>query len=110
MPQSAAQRRAYGPEWPAIRAAILARAGNACEGSSAYPDCRARNREPHPITGSPVVLTIAHLDHDAQAGRHDPERLAALCQRCHLTHDAKHHARNAATTRRRKMLTAELAV
>ena len=55
-----------------------------------------------------VVLTVAHMDHDAQVGRHDPARLAALCQRCHLTYDAPFHARNAAATRRRKMLTAEM--
>jgi hypothetical protein len=36
-----------------------------------------------------VVLTIAHLDHDAD--NHDVmlERLMALCQICHLRYDAK---------------------
>ena len=28
------------------------------------------------------------------------ENLRALCQRCHLRYDAKHHAKNAARTRR----------
>lgn len=32
-----------------------------------------------------VVLTIAHLDQDPRIA--DPDRLRALCQRCHLTYD-----------------------
>lgn len=47
-----------------------------------------------------VVLTIAHLDHDITNNNDD--NLAALCQRCHLTYDAKHHAANARKTRQRK--------
>jgi hypothetical protein len=46
-----------------------------------------------------VVLTVAHLNHDTTDNR--DENLAALCQRCHLRHDAKHHAKNAAKTRRK---------
>jgi hypothetical protein len=34
-----------------------------------------------------VVLTIAHLDHDASNWDVSDERLAALCQRCHLRYD-----------------------
>lgn len=33
----------------------------------------------------PVVLTVAHLDQDPRGD--DPDRLRALCQRCHLTYD-----------------------
>ncbi len=65
-----------------------------------FPACEAVNGEPHPITGSKVVLTIAHMDHDETHA--DPERCRALCQKCHLSWDAKHHAKNAALTRRRK--------
>jgi hypothetical protein len=36
-----------------------------------------------------VVLTTAHLDHDPR--NRDPDNLAALCQRCHLRHDAASH-------------------
>lgn len=53
-----------------------------------------------------IVLTVAHLDHDETNCADD--NLAALCQRCHLTYDAKHHARNAAETRRKAMQTADL--
>ncbi len=36
-----------------------------------------------------VVLACAHLDHDP--GNSRPGNLAALCQRCHLLHDAAEH-------------------
>ena len=36
-----------------------------------------------------VVLACAHLDHDP--GNNAPANLAALCQRCHLIHDAAEH-------------------
>lgn len=36
-----------------------------------------------------VVLTIAHLNH--QAGDDREENLKALCQWCHLNHDKEHH-------------------
>lgn len=39
-----------------------------------------------------VVLTVAHLDHDKNNNRFS--NLAALCQRCHLTHDRTQHALN----------------
>lgn len=67
------------------------RADNRCEW------CGAENYQPHPDTGSKVVLTVAHLDHDTRNNRFS--NLAALCQRCHLTYDADHHAANAKRTR-----------
>lgn len=36
-----------------------------------------------------VVLACAHLDHDP--GNSAPGNLKALCQRCHLMHDASEH-------------------
>lgn len=49
--------------------------------------CGALNGEPHPITGSRVVLTTAHVyDHRPEAA--SLLNLAALCQRCHNGHDA----------------------
>jgi len=47
-------------EWRAFRASIIERAGDRCEGTPDFPECRAANGEPHPETGSKVVLTIAH--------------------------------------------------
>jgi 5-methylcytosine-specific restriction endonuclease McrA len=81
-------RGRYPDSWGAIRVDILARAENRCEGSPQYPDCRAVNGAPHPVTGSRVVLTVAHLDH--QPENCAPENLRAWCQRCHNTYDAAH--------------------
>jgi hypothetical protein len=36
-----------------------------------------------------VVLVYAHLDHDP--GNSAPSNLKALCQRCHMIHDAAEH-------------------
>lgn len=92
----------YAEDWKSISERIrFERAGGRCEGSPAYPDCRAAHGEPHPETGSTVVLTVAHLDHDP--GNNADDNLRAMCQRCHLTYDAKHHAVNAARTRRRRL-------
>lgn len=96
----------YPPEWPDIVEGIRRRSGNRCEGSPAYPNCRARNRRPHPETGSIVVLTTAHLDH--QPENNDPDNLRHWCQRCHLTYDAKHHAINAARTRKARLADGDL--
>ena len=94
------------PEWRAFRASIIERAGNRCEGTDQNPDCRAANGEPHPTTGSKVVLTIAHMDWDETHA--DPERCRALCQRCHLQWDARQHGMNARKTRFRKAGQADL--
>jgi hypothetical protein len=87
MPIKPENKKRYPQNWATeIRPAILERAGNRCEGSPKYPDCRAQNHEPHPVTRSRVVLTIAHLNHKPEDCR--PENLRAWCQRCHLTYDA----------------------
>jgi len=87
-------------EWKAIRNEILERANHACEGSPEWPDCRAINYDPHPVTGSKVILTIAHLNHDPSDS--DRENLKAWCQRCHNKYDQPHRQANAAKTRRKK--------
>jgi hypothetical protein len=45
---------------------------------------------PHPRR-THVVLAAAHLNHDPSDNR--PRNLAALCQRCHMIHDADEHRR-----------------
>ncbi len=93
MPIKPENRHRYPKDWKAIRAMMLERAGHACE------FCGAMNNQPHPITNSRVVLTIAHLDHTPE--HCDPANLRALCQRCHLAYDAEHHQQTAYETRRR---------
>ena len=90
-------RANYPIDWEEISLNIRIRAGWRCEGSPRYPDCRAEQGQRHPVTGSAVVLTVAHLDHNT--ANNDPANLRAMCQRCHLTYDAAHHANNARRTR-----------
>ena len=85
----------YPKDWKQIRARILERDGHKCQ------FCGAANYEPHPITGSKVVLTIAHIYNPDPMDCSDGN-LAALCQRCHLRLDAKYHAQNAKATRAEK--------
>jgi len=107
MPIRPGERARYPKDWPLISHRIRERAGNRCEGSPGhYPDCRAENRQPHPVTGSNVVLTVAHLDHAPENCADD--NLMAMCQRCHLTYDARHHAANAARTRRQRKAVGDL--
>jgi len=102
----------YHPKWSLISRLIrFKRAGNLCEWCDA-PNGRLIYRlqkgksdwalapEGHEIDVMhedgvrfvKIVLTVAHLDHNKKNNRFD--NLAALCQRCHLTYDAKHHATN----------------
>lgn len=101
MPIRPENKARYPDNWKSeIRPSILERAGHKCEGSPDFPDCRAVNYEPHPETGSKVVLTIAHLDHTPE--NNEPENLKAWCQRCHLNYDKLHHMESSAKTRRSK--------
>jgi 5-methylcytosine-specific restriction endonuclease McrA len=90
-------RANYPADWEEISLNIRIRAGWRCEGSPRYPECRAEHGKPHPVTGSNVVLTVAHLDHNT--ANNDPANLRALCQRCHLDWDLDHHMSNARRTR-----------
>lgn len=66
--------------------------GDICSDTDSY-----LSTERHPIK---IVLTVAHIDHDSTHNTDD--NLAALCQQCHLRHDAKQHAANAKITRGQK--------
>lgn len=99
MPIKVENRARYPKNWKDITARIRERAGNCCEGSPAYPDCRAANGQSHPVTGSRVVLTVAHLDHMPE--HCDPSNLRAWCQRCHITYDAPRKAQDRAHNRLR---------
>ena len=129
MPIRPEAKALYPKAWKAIRAQILVRARNKCERcgrpngvavlvcsdgawnrfeweSAADGEWRdadgefTRNRSDEDKAVAHVtktVLTVAHLDHDPT--NNAPENLRALCQRCHLSHDAAERARNARRTR-----------
>ena len=95
----------YPADWKAISLRIRVRDGDCCKW------CKVKNGQAHPVTGSVVVLTVAHLGAakpDGSPGdKHDKmdvrdENLAALCQRCHLNFDRDEHVANAAKSRERK--------
>lgn len=98
----------YPKDWKAISKRIrFDRAQGRCECEGECGDrhgcngrCKALHGDPHPITGSRVVLTVAHLDH--QPEECGDANLKAMCQRCHLRYDAHHHATNARKTREAK--------
>jgi 5-methylcytosine-specific restriction endonuclease McrA len=95
MPIRPENKHLYPSDWPEIRARILDRADNHCE------LCGATNYEPHPLTGSTVVLTIMHLDHDPT--NNHPDNLKAGCQRCHNRYDAPMRAAGRRQRRREKI-------
>ena len=99
----------YPPNWKQIRARILKRDENKCrfcglrnhangyrngtgkfvelpEGH--YGDVDAEEGESNGWKSIKIVLTIAHLDHDAENWEVEDIRLASLCQKCHNTYDA----------------------
>jgi hypothetical protein len=83
MPIRPENKARYPADWK-LRSLFVRtyRAKNRCEW------CGAENGKPHPVTGSKVVLTTAHVfDHRPEAA--SLLNLAALCQKCHNGHDAK---------------------
>jgi len=101
------KRERYPANWPEISLRIREREGWRCKW------CGAENGRPHPVTGSKVVLTVAHLGVPKPDGtpgdKHNKmdvrdENLAALCQRCHLNFDCDEHKQNAARTRRNNII------
>ncbi len=87
MPIRPENRKRYPKIWPVISYCIRAdRARWFCE------NCGAANGKPHPVTGSKVVLTVAHLDH--QPENCSLQNLMAMCQRCHNSYDAAERRRN----------------
>jgi len=96
MPIHPDNRARYPKEWPEISHRIrFGRAAGQCEclgecGHDHGGRCGATHGDPHPHTGSKVVLTTGHRNHVPEDCR--DENLAAWCQKCHLSHDRHHHA------------------
>ena len=109
----------YPDDWHDISKQIrIERANNRCEctGECGYDHtiffdskerfidhrCIALNGKLHPISGSKVVLTVAHLGiakpYGIPGDKHDkhdvrPDNLKAMCQLCHLSFDFNDHIR-----------------
>ena len=82
MPISKEMAPRYPADWARRRRFIIQyRAQNRCEW------CGAENDQPHPETGSLVVLTLAHV-WDKSPEKASLLNLACLCQRCHNRWDA----------------------
>lgn len=97
--------KAYPDNWWGISSRIrFERAGGRCEwtGEADGERCTAEHGKPHPLTGSKVVLTVAHLNHDTTDNR--DENLMAMCQLHHLRYDVGFHAINSAKTRNEKRI------
>ena len=96
MPIREENKNWYPNDWK-VRSKFVrfVRANNKCEW------CGAKNYEPHPITGSKVILTTAHI-HDGIERPHQLLNLAALCQKCHNGYDATMRARGRAERRKNK--------
>lgn len=112
----------YHPEWKSrIRPDILERDGHCCKKCGVKNHsliCRYKDKNGNDkwcywpegmlseawtadgLKSVKIVLTIAHLDHDKENNNY--ENLAALCQKCHLGLDLKHHQKNARETRNKK--------
>ena len=95
MPIKPENKSRYPKNWKEIRQHILERASNKCEFCGVENHTYRLNE----TTGKEVriVLTVAHLDNTPE--NCDPSNLRALCQKCHLSYDAKFHAENAKRTR-----------
>lgn len=91
MPIRPENKSRYPKDWK-LRSRFIRfyRARNRCEW------CGCQNWHAHPVTGSRVVLTAAHV-HDHRPEAAQLLNLAALCQRCHNRHDIKHRARRRKT-------------
>lgn len=79
--------RNYPPDWRKISLRIREREGWRCKW------CGAENGQPHPQTGSIVVLTVAHHPDNNPLNCAD-DNLQALCQACHNRLDAPMRAEN----------------
>ena len=102
MPIKPENKHLYPPNWPEIVARIRHRSGGRCE----FVDenggrCEATQGNAHPITGSRVVLTVAHLDHFPPHCEDD--NLLDSCQRCHNLYDAEHRAQTRRAERNRQL-------
>jgi len=93
MPIRPENRDRYPKSWKQMVEQARERSGNRCECDGKCGDthendrCTAINGEPHPQTGSKVVLTLAH-EHGVPLEETSIDRMFHACQRCHNKYDA----------------------
>ncbi|ONK09287.1 hypothetical protein [Streptomyces sp. MP131-18] len=103
MPIRPENRERYPANWPEISRSAKEAAGwrCACTGQCGRGThagrCPNAHGQPAYSTGSLVVLTTAHLNHQPEDCRES--NLVPMCQGCHLHHDRGHHQVTAALTR-----------
>ena len=101
MPIRPENRSRYPADWKVrSRFVRFVRAGGRCEW------CGAEHGKAHPVTGSQVVLTTAHV-HDDRPEAANLLNLAALCQLCHNRHDAPGRRQRRQNRKHRNQLTLE---
>jgi len=125
MPIRPENKARYPADWPVIAAAVRRAAGDCCEGSPDYPDCRVPNgavgyRERGRWVQLGTCAEDAGLAVDAavEDGHKvlrivltvhcDRANLRAWCQRCHLHYDRHHHAATAYATRKALACTVDM--
>jgi hypothetical protein len=110
MPIKPENKNRYPKDWKKISHRIrFVRAQGRCEcegecGRGHYGRCPNLHGEPAYGTGSIVVLTVAHLEH--QPEKCEDGDLKAMCQGCHLHYDKEHHAQSRLRTREKELLAA----
>lgn len=93
MPIRPENRGRYPKTWKMMVAQAAARSGGRCECDGKCGDvhpgdrCEAINGAPHPVTGSKVVLTLAH-EHGVPLEETSIDRMFHAYQRCHNRYDA----------------------
>lgn len=100
-------RKLYPADWPVIAKEVkddsfwICQCDGRCGRLPHADPCGAVHKGRHPATGSEVIITVAHLDHNPQNNGepHNRPNLMAMCQACHLAYDAEHHAETRAATR-----------
>ena len=113
MPIRPENRKRYAKNWKEISAWVRfkrARGVCECDGRCGHDHigrrCGEVHGSRHSVTGSVVVLTTAHLDH--QPENNEEDNLMAMCQRCHLAYDAEHHRQTAYATKMARAQTVEM--
>jgi len=116
MPIRPENRARYPKDWKtAVVPRVRARSKNRCEctgqcglshGARKDARCKAKNGKPHPLTGSKVVLTVMHLNHQPEDNR--DENLLHGCQQCHNRYDMPMRRQGIKERARAKMATGDL--